>query len=165
MKQPILEAAKIPTSLPGNPPLEIPMTWPDTMHNVNCLAIGVPHAVVFVRDLTDQLVFQVGPQLETHTVFPHHTNVDFARVNSRSDVKARAWGRDCGERPSSSGSACAIVVAGVLTGRTNPSLTVHMRGGDLHVTWARDTENHIYVTGPVTELSQGEWPRPVEPRP
>ena len=129
MGQPILESGKIPTALPGNPPLEIPMTWPDTMVNVNCVRLAAPHAVVFVRDLTDQLVHGIGSQLETHTVFPHHTNVHFAIVNRRNDVTARSWGRDRGEIPSSSGGAGAVVVAGVLTGRTDPRLVVHMRGG------------------------------------
>jgi diaminopimelate epimerase len=151
MGAPVLEAARIPTYLPGNPPVEIPMTWPDTMHNVTCVGVGDPHAVVFVHELSDDLVRGVGPLLETHALFPLHTNVEFVKAKGRSEVAARVWGRGGGERPSAASAACAVVVAGVLTGRTDRRLTVHMPGGDLEVIWDRNADDHLYLTGPVAE--------------
>jgi diaminopimelate epimerase len=160
MGPPALEAARIPTRLPGNPPLEMPMTWPDTMHNVTCVGVGDPHAVIFVHQLTDQLVQGIGPNLESHYLFPLHTNVEFVKVNARNDVTVRVWGRGAGERPSSVSGACAVVVAGALTGRTDRRLAVHMAGGNLEVDWPTGGLNHIALAGPVVELGRGDWPAP-----
>src|SRR5205085_2640348 len=52
--------------------------------------------------------------------------------------------------------ACAVTVAGVLTGRTNRKLLVHLPGGDLEIEW-READNNLYMTGPATEVFSGEW--------
>jgi diaminopimelate epimerase len=156
MGPPTLEAARIPTRLPGNPPLDMPMTWPDTMHNVTCVGIGDPHAVIFVRELTDELVKEIGPGMEYHPLFPRHTNVEFVKVNRRNDVTIRVWGRGGGERPSSSGGACAVVVAGALTGRTDRQLVAHLAGGDLEVDWGKQIDGRIYLTGPAALISDAD---------
>jgi diaminopimelate epimerase len=156
MGTPTLAADRIPTRFPGNPPLEIPMTWPDTMHNVTCIGIGDPHAVIFVRDLTEELVQGIGPAVAHHSFFPLKTNVGFVRVNRRDDVTVRVWGRAGGELPVSSSGACAVVVAGVLAGRTGRQVTVHMPGGDLDVNWASQPDEHIYLTGPGAVIADSE---------
>jgi diaminopimelate epimerase len=52
--KPLLRAEQIPTRLPGNPPVEVPITFPDRMHNVTCIGmLGGPHCAVFVRELSD----------------------------------------------------------------------------------------------------------------
>jgi diaminopimelate epimerase len=48
-------------------------------------------------------------------------------------------------------------VAGVLTGRTVRQVQIHLRGGDLTIEWM-EADNHVYMTGPATEVFSGEWP-------
>ncbi len=161
MGPPVLQAANIPTSLPGNPPLDIPMTWPDTMFNVSCVSLGDPHAVVFVPELTDDLVFGVGEQMSRHSVFPRGTNVEFVRRNGRDEVTVRVWGRTGGERTSSASAAGAVVVAGALTGRTGQQIKVHMPGGDLVASWTNGPLEHVHLKGSAEEVLRGEWPEKV----
>jgi diaminopimelate epimerase len=48
-------------------------------------------------------------------------------------------------------------VAGVVTGRTQRRLTVHLIGGDLELQWS-EQDNHVYLTGPAVEVFRGDWP-------
>ncbi|MBV9123941.1 MAG: diaminopimelate epimerase [Planctomycetes bacterium] len=157
MGAPILEADRIPTTLPGNPPLEVPLTWPGTVFNVTCISMGNPHCIIFVHDITDELVLGVGPQMERYPAFPNRTNVEFVKVNRPDDVTMRVWERGSGETMSCGTGACAVAVASSLTGRTKRRLMIHVPGGDLDLDWS-ETDNHVYMTGPAVEVFQGEWP-------
>src|SRR5438876_9547964 len=49
--EPILAADRIPTTLPGNPPLNVPLPGHDL--RVTCVSMGNPHCIAFVDALTD----------------------------------------------------------------------------------------------------------------
>jgi diaminopimelate epimerase len=155
MGEPILEAALIPTALPGNPPTDAPLPGHDL--SVTCVSMGNPHCVAFVNEITDQLVHGVGPQVEKHAAFPRRINVEFVRVNRPDDVNMRVWERGSGETLACGTGACAVCVAGVLTSRTQRRVTVHLTGGDLQLHWS-EADNHVYMTGPAVEVFTGVWP-------
>ena len=69
----------------------------------------------------------------------------------------RTWERGSGATRACGSGACAIGVAGVLTGRTDRELLVHLPGGDLQVRWD-DQTNHVFMTGPAVEVFTGDWP-------
>src|SRR3954471_6711543 len=48
MGEPILDAAQIPTTLPGNPPIDVALTLSDALLRVTCVSMGNPHCVTFV---------------------------------------------------------------------------------------------------------------------
>ena len=70
MGQPILEAAKIPTKLPGNPPLDVPLVVEGRALQATCVSMGNPHCVIFIEKATDDLVLGLGPKIEHHAMFP-----------------------------------------------------------------------------------------------
>ena len=159
MGEPILEAEKIPTLLKGNPPIEQTVWYtpePGDTLAVTCVSMGNPHAVAFVDDLTQKLVHTVGPLVETHEVFPRRVNVEFVKVNSRTDAHMRVWERGSGETLACGTGACAVAVAGVLTDRFDRRVTIRLLGGDLDIEWGPD--NHVYKTGPAVEVFSGDWP-------
>jgi diaminopimelate epimerase len=157
MGEPILQAERIPTTLPGNPPANVPLQMGDRSFAVTCVSMGNPHCVIYVDDLTDALVHGVGPRIEKHPAFPRRTNVEFVRVNRPDDVTMRVWERGSGETLACGTGTCAVAVAGVITGRTGRRITVHLRGGDLLLHWS-ESDNHVYMTGPAVEVFSGEWP-------
>ena len=157
MGEPILEAARIPTALPGNPPLDVPLTLADRRFQATVVSMGNPHCVIYVDAITDVLVHGVGPVIECHVAFPRRTNVEFVRVNRTDDVTVRVWERGSGETRACGTGACGVAVAGVLTGRTQRRLTAHLPGGDLQLFWS-ETDNHVYMTGPAVEVFSGDWP-------
>jgi diaminopimelate epimerase len=72
-------------------------------------------------------------------------------------VTVRTWERGSGITLACGTGACAVCVAGVLTGRTGRRLLAHLPGGDLQLYWS-ETDEHVYMTGPAVEVFTGEWP-------
>jgi diaminopimelate epimerase len=155
MGEPILEASLIPTTLPGNPPVQVSLPGHDLQ--VTCVSMGNPHCVIFVKQITDALVLGTGPKIEVDPAFPRRTNVEFVVVNRPHDVTMRVWERGSGETLACGTGACAAAVAAVLTGRTQRKITAHLPGGDLQLHWS-ETDNHVYMTGPAVEVFSGTWP-------
>jgi diaminopimelate epimerase len=157
MGEPIFNTDRIPTTLPGSPPTEVALTIGDQALRVTCISMGNPHCVIFVDALSDELVLEIGPRIEKHTAFPRRTNVEFVRVNRPEDVSVRVWERGSGETLACGTGACAVVVAGALTGRTQRRIVAHLRGGDLQLNWS-EADNHVFMTGPTVEVFSGDWP-------
>jgi diaminopimelate epimerase len=156
MGEPILDAEKIPTLLKGDPPKEAELLVEGEAFAFTCVSMGNPHAVAFVPEITDRLVHQIGPIVEKHEAFPRRVNVEFVKVNSRTDADMRVWERGSGETLACGTGACAVAVAGILTDRFDRKVTIHLVGGDLEIEWGAD--NHVYKTGPAVEVFCGDWP-------
>lgn len=157
MGEPILTARDIPTTLAGDPPIDAPFEVAGRTLAVTCVSMGNPHCVTYVDSATDELVLGVGPQIEIDPRFPRRTNVEFIEVLNRETVRQRTWERGSGETLACGTGACAVCVAGVLTGRTERRITSKLLGGDLQLEWDEAT-NHVYMTGPAAEIFTGDWP-------
>lgn len=158
MGAPILESAKIPTTLPGDPPVNASLTLDDPWPwEVTCVSMGNPHAVIYSPDVAKVQLERVGPVLENAPAFPRRTNVHFVTVHSPNEATMRTWERGSGITLACGTGACAVCVAGVLTGKTGRKLLAHLPGGDLELEWS-EADNCVYMTGPATEVFTGEWP-------
>lgn len=157
MGEPILEAARIPTRLPGDPVVNALLSVGGQNLQVTCVSLGNPHCVSYVESLNDDLVLRLGPLVEHDPQFPQRVNAEFVQVLSPREVRQRTWERGSGETLACGTGASAVCVAGVLTGRTQRQLVVHLRGGDLELNW-NESDNHVYMTGPAAEVFCGEWP-------
>ena len=118
--------------------------------------MGNPHCVTFVDELTDDWVLGIGPQVEVDSHFPASVNVEFVEVLSPREVRQRTWERGSGETLACGTGASAVCVAGVLAGHTERKIVVHLPGGDLELEWS-DADQHVYMTGPATEVFTGQW--------
>jgi diaminopimelate epimerase len=154
--QPQLHPHRIPATLDGDRIIEYPLEAGSRSYPVTCVSVGSAHAVVFVDDLDDVDLAVAGPALERAPVFPDRINVHFARVATSRSVDVRTWERGSGPTQACGSGACAVCVAGVLTGRTDRTLDVRMPGGTLRAAW--DPNDHLYLTGPATEVFSGDWP-------
>jgi len=68
----------------------------------------------------------------------------------------RTWERGSGVTLACGTGASAVVVAAVLTNRTDPAILAHLPGGDLKLEW-KEHDDCVYMTGPATEVFSGEW--------
>jgi diaminopimelate epimerase len=157
MGEPILQSSEIPTKLPGDPPTDAPLEIAGRRLAVTCVSMGNPHCVTFVDEPTDDLVLGLGPKIEVDPNFPRRTNVEFVKVLNRETVRQRTWERGSGETLACGSGACAVCVAGVLTGRTDRRITSKLLGGDLQLEWD-EAANHVFMTGPAAEVFTGDWP-------
>lgn len=156
MGQPILVPAEIPTTWTGDKVVDQVLSVDGREFTVTCVSMGNPHCVTYVDELSDELVFGIGPKIEHDPHFPNRVNAEFVQVLSPREIRMRVWERGSGETLACGTGASAVCVAGVLSGRTEREITAHLLGGDLLLHWAED--GHLYKTGPAVEVFSGEWP-------
>lgn len=163
MDQPILDLPKIPvdrekvTRGAGEHAYRMSVAQSNELVEATFVSMGNPHAVIFTPDVKTLDLNRIGPPMETHPAFPRKANVHWAQVVSRGEVIMRTWERGSGITWACGTGACAVAVAGVLTGRTDRKVLVHLPGGDLTIEW-RESDGNVYMTGPATEVFSGELP-------
>ncbi|HOF18310.1 MAG TPA: diaminopimelate epimerase [Phycisphaerae bacterium] len=158
MGEPILDPARVPVAARGiRQVVDMPIRVGQHAYQMTCVSMGNPHAVVYVDDVAAVPLEQVGPPFEHHPQFPERVNAHFVQVHSPEEVTMRTWERGSGITLACGTGASAVCVAGVLTGRTGRKITAHLPGGDLLLEW-RESDNHVLMTGPATEVFSGDWP-------
>jgi diaminopimelate epimerase len=157
MGVPILKSAEIPTLLAGDPPVDAPLQIDDRTLTATVVSMGNPHMVIYVDDVHHFPLELVGPALEHHAMFPKRVNVHIVDVVDRGEVRIRTWERGSGITLACGTGACAVCVAGVLSGRTYPRILAHLEGGDLELEWPQPGAS-VFMTGPATEVFTGDWP-------
>ncbi len=118
------------------------------------VSVGNPHAVVRRRDPQRADLLRLGPQIETHELFPERTNVQLVGVDGDCAVTALVWERGAGETTASGSSAVAVAAAAIVSGWCESPVTVRMPGGELEV--ELDAENRAALTGPAERICEGD---------
>jgi len=121
------------------------------------VSMGNPHYVIFTDDI-DQ-VGETGRILEHHPAFPQRCNIEFARIEKDGSIRTRVWERGSGITQACGTGACATAVAACLTGRAGRRSQIVMDGGTLGIEW-RESDNHVYMTGPAAFVFDGETELP-----
>lgn len=153
---PRLERATIPMLGSPGRVIDEEIRAGDRTFRVTCLSMGNPHCVTYVDDVATFPVERYGPLLENHPSFPRRANIEFVQVRGRGEVIQRTWERGAGETWACGTGAAAVCAAGVLTGRTERKLLIHLRGGDLELAWPEG--GNVFKTGPAVTVFEGEWP-------
>jgi len=153
MGEPILSRALIPMLGDGDN-VKVKASTVNGEFELTGVSMGNPHCVIFVSDIDKTPVAVWGPELEKHQLFPAKTNVEFVQVMGRDDMIMRVWERGAGVTLACGTGACATLVAAVLNGYTDRAAAIHLLGGDLFIEW-KEHNNHIYMTGPATEVFAG----------
>ena len=117
------------------------------------VSMGNPHYVIFTDDI-DQ-VGETGRKLEFHPAFPQRCNIEFAHIEDDGSIRTRVWERGSGITQACGTGACATAVAACVTGRAGRCSSIVMDGGTLDIEW-RESDNHIYMTGPAEFVYDGE---------
>ncbi len=154
MGRPILEGSKIPVRAKG-PIVNRSLRVGSKTFNIHGVSMGNPHCVIYVKDVNNFPVKEIGPLIENHTFFPNRVNVEFVQVLSSSHVRARVWERGAGETLACGTGACAIGVASARYGKTGRNVKIDLPGGRLQVRWAEN--DHVFLTGPAEVSFQGEF--------
>lgn len=163
MGEPILDLAEIPVDAskvvkgPRKNEYRFSVNQSNELLDATFVSMGNPHAVLYTPDVKRIEIDRIGPVIENHPAFPRRINVHWVQVHDEEEVTMRTWERGSGVTLACGTGACAVCVASALTGRTSREITAHLPGGDLHLEW-READNHVYMTGPATEVFSGEWP-------
>ena len=141
----------------GEPVFENPKQYmPDgaDLREGTFVSMGNPHYVVFTDEV--DAVETEGRELESHPAFPERCNIEFAAMRP-GGIRVRVWERGSGLTQACGTGACAVAVAACTTGRSGRESCIHMDGGTLEIAW-RETDRHVYMTGPAEFVFEGEIP-------
>ncbi|WP_261397990.1 diaminopimelate epimerase [Maritimibacter alkaliphilus] len=108
------------------------------------VGMGNPHCVFFVPDAEAVPLTDWGPKVEHDPLFPEATNVEFAEVRARDEIRMRVWERGTGVTLACGSGACATAVAAHLRGLTDRRVRMELDGGWLVLDWREDG---VWMTG------------------
>ena len=154
--KPVLDTSLIPvnTKLPEFVEQEVKIL--DKTFKITAVSWGNPHCVMFIDDVDNFDVEKYGKAIEYKTdIFPNKTNVTFAQVIDRNNIKMREWERGTGETIGCGTGCCTATVAAVLTGRCDRKVSVHQIGGILETNWDEKT-GKMFMKGPSHTVFESE---------
>ena len=122
------------------------------------VSMGNPHFVIFTDDV-DQVI-EKGLALEYYPSFPQRCNIELARIVNdetadHTTIRTRVWERGSGITQACGTGACATAVAAAKVGLAGRQSQIVMDGGTLSIEW-RESDNHVYMTGPAEFVFEGE---------
>ena len=148
MGKPGLKWDKVPLA-ENIPTLELPIEGSPT-----ATGMGNPHCTFFVEDAEKINLEEMGPKFENHPLFPERTNVQFASIIARDQIRMRVWERGAGVTLASGSSSCATAVAANRKGLTEKKVQIELDGGILSVDWREDG---VWMTGPTMQVFTGSF--------
>ncbi|SNX55605.1 diaminopimelate epimerase [Thermoanaerobacterium sp. RBIITD] len=154
MGNPIFKTDMIPVKVDKKTFVEEPIKINGHLYIVTSILVGVPHTIVFVNTIDENMVLSLGPLIEKLQIFPRGTNVDFVKVEDNENISVRTWERGAGLTLACGTGACASAVASAVTEKTKRDVYVHFKGGDLYIEWTDD--NNIFLTGKAEKVFTGE---------
>ncbi len=160
------DLVKVNMGKPAFKPADIPLSIDDQQLlysleldgmsvDVAALSMGNPHAVLFIENLEQAPVDEIGAQVQQHEMFPNSVNVGFAQILDNSHLRLRVFERGVGETLACGTGACAAVVAGIRVHNLDKDIDVVLKGGHLAVSWAGDGEP-VWMTGPAATVYEGQ---------
>lgn len=150
---PEFEPSVIPFTAPGRA-MRYTLDVDGQALEIGVVALGNPHAVVQVDDVSRAPLADLGPRMERHPRFPQRVNAGFLQIIDRNTVRVRVYERGAGETLACGSGACAAVVIGRLWGELAEQVRVQLNGGELAIGWPGEG-SPVMMTGPATTVYQG----------
>lgn len=159
-----VEGVKVNMGKPDFRPEAIPVTAEDPMDfhlnidgavlPVSAVLMGVPHAVVYVHDLDEETLQQLGRAIEQHPAFPRKTNVNFVEIEGEDTLRVRTWERGAGRTMACGTGSCAAAVISHAKDLVGPHVTVQLEAGNLTIDISPD--GTVYMTGPAEYVYEAD---------
>jgi len=118
------------------------------------VSMGNPHGVIFVEEIADTNVAEIGAALTGHHFFPAEANIGFCQVVDPGFVRLRVFERGVGETRACGTGACAAVVAGRLEKGLAERVKVSLPGGKVRIGWPGENAT-VTMTGPAALVFLG----------
>lgn len=157
MGQAVFDPAKIPVRWAGERMVREPISAAGENWQITAVSMGNPHAVLFTDNIDSLPLDRIGPEFESHPLFPDRVNTEFVHVTDRTHLEMRVWERGSGETFACGTGACAVTAAAVLCGYCDAGtpVSVQLRGGTLTVTVSEDWQ--VTMEGPAQTVYEGEF--------
>lgn len=127
--------------------LRLPMNGSPT-----ATGMGNPHCTFFVENAELVNLDSLAPGIETNSLFPEKTNVQFVHKISKDHLRVRVWERGVGVTLASGSSSCAAAVASARLGLTGRKVQISLDGGSIYVDWRK---NGVWISGDTSHVFNG----------
>jgi len=122
-------------------------------YEVSVVNTGVPHAIVFVKELDKIDILDIAPRIRYDKIFPNGVNVNFVSIVSDSVIKVRTYERGVEDETLSCGTgSVAAAYLSFKKGYTDNEVEVHTQGGILNIQVDTDT---TFMEGPAETVYSG----------
>ncbi len=109
-------------------------------HIVHAVNTGVPHAVIFVREIGAVDIGRLGPMVRNHPTFPKGANVNFVEVGEDDTLRIRTFERGVEAETYSCGTgATASAAVAHRKGLVGKTVAVETMGGPLVIRLGEET--------------------------
>ena len=157
MGAPVLDAKNVPVISKIERAIGDEIEVDGKTYIMTCVLMGNPHAVIFLdEDIKSLSIDEIGSKFENHERFPNRTNTEFARIIDRQNIEMRVWERGTGETLACGTGCCATAVAGILDGRVDNNVKIHVLGGVIDIYWSGKAEDSVIMSGPAQIVFDGE---------
>ena len=154
MGKPSLRAKDIPATLKLDEIIDEPIMVNDSEYRITCVSMGNPHCVLFVDNVDKIQPENIGSKLENNEIFPQRANIEFVQVLNKNEINMRVWERGSGETWACGTGACAAAVASAINKKTDRTVKIHLKGGDLDINWDEKADC-VFMKGPAEFVFDG----------
>lgn len=155
MGKPILDPKKIPVDINKEIIINEVVKIDNNEYNITCVSMGNPHCIVYMDNIDNLKLEEIGPKFENASIFPQRINTEFVEIIDDKTIKMRVWERGSGETYACGTGACAVTVASVLNNycKKDQDITIRLLGGDLKINYT--AEDLVFMTGPAEFVFEG----------
>jgi diaminopimelate epimerase len=118
------------------------------------VSMGNPHAVGFVKNISEINLLEIGPKIENNSHFPNKINVEFVEKVKDDYFKVKVWERGCGATLACGTGACAVYAILKKENQNIKEITLEFPGGNLYL--SENTQGQIILRGPAICVFKGE---------
>lgn len=155
------ENVRVAMSDPFDTKLDVDLSSEGISQPVNVINTGVPHAVIFVDDIENTNVQELGAALRYADYFsPKGTNVNFANIVSKDHIRIRTYERGVEAETLACGTgmvACALIHQ--LKNEAPSPIRVDVKGGEtLEIGFQKQGDcefSDVTLTGPAEFVFEG----------
>ena len=116
-------------------------------YKATCATVGNPHVVIFLDEISKDMVCRIGKNSENAEYFPERINTQIMKVIDRNTIEIEIYERGAGYTLASGSSGCAAAAAAYRQGLTDSKMYVRMPGGTLEIEILEDW--NVLMTGDV----------------
>jgi diaminopimelate epimerase len=120
----------------------------------NFVSMGNPHAVGFVKDVSEIDISRIGPKIENDSHFPNKINVELVEQVTDKYFKVKVWERGVGVTLACGTGACAVYAILKKENKNIGEITLEFLGGNLYL--SENEKGEIILRGPAVCVFKGE---------
>lgn len=122
---------------------------------ISSMLMSVPHTTVFVDNIDNYPVNEIGSIIEKLNVFPQKTNVNFAHIKDNNTIIIKTWERGAGRTLACGTGCCATAVLAHKLGKVKENkIKLIAEGGELFIEF--DDNYNVTMIGEAVKVFQGE---------